>query len=101
MKKLLPLLLVAALGAGAYFYFNREPAALVLTGLVTTNDIVVAPQIGGRIDELHVQEGDTVKAGQVIAVISPGELRADNDYAVHNVQGIASQIQQSQAAVRF
>ena len=101
MKKLLPLLLVAAIGAGAYLYFSREPSALVLTGLVTTNDIVVGPQIGGRIDELHVQEGDTVKAGQVIAVIAPGELRAESDFAVHNVEGIASQIQQSQAAVRF
>jgi HlyD family secretion protein len=101
MKKLLPLLLIVALGAGAYFYLNRPPTALVLTGVVTTNDIVVGPQIGGRIDELRVQEGDTVKQGQLVAVISPDELRAESAYAVHNVEGIASQIQQSQAALRF
>ncbi|HUR33769.1 MAG TPA: efflux RND transporter periplasmic adaptor subunit [Vicinamibacterales bacterium] len=101
MKRILPLLVVLALGAGAYVYFNRPVTALVLTGLVTTNDIVVGPQIGGRIDDLRVQEGDTVKQGQVLAVISPDELRAESAYAVHNVEGIASQIEQSQSALRF
>jgi HlyD family secretion protein len=101
MKRLLIPLVVLAVGAGAYLYFNRPPSALVLTGVVTTNDVVVGPQIGGRIDELRVQEGETVTQGQVIAVISPDELRAENAYAVHNVEGIASQIEQSQAALRY
>ena len=100
MKRILPLLVLAALGAGAYFYWNRQPESLVLTGVVTTNDLVVGPQIGGRIDDLRVQEGDVVKRGQIIAVISPDELRAESAYAVHNVEGIASQIVQSQAALR-
>ena len=89
MKKLLPLLLIIAIGAGAYVYFNRPPTALVLTGLVTTNDVVVGPQIGGRIDDLRVKEGDSVKQGQIIAVMSPDELRAESAYAGHNVEGIS------------
>jgi HlyD family secretion protein len=101
MRRLLPLLVLAAVGAGIYFYVNRQPSALVLTGVVTTNDVVVGPQIGGRIDDLRVQEGDLVKRGQIIAVISPDELRAESAYAVHNVEGITSQIEQSQAALRF
>ena len=101
MKRIVPILLLAALGAGAYFYLNRQPDSLVLTGVVTTNDLVVGPQIGGRIDDLRVQEGDVVKRGQIIAVISPDELRAESAYAVHNVEGIASQIVQSQAALRY
>jgi HlyD family secretion protein len=101
MKRLLPLLLIAGLGAALYWYLNRPPEALVLTGVVTTNEVVVGPQIGGRIDELRVQEGDTVTQGQVVAVISPDELRAESAYAVHNVEGIASQIRQSQAALRY
>jgi HlyD family secretion protein len=101
MKRLLPLLVIAALAAGAYLYVTREPAALVLTGVVTTNEVIVAPQIGGRIDDLLVHEGDTVRRGQVIAEIAPDELRAESAYAVHNVEGIASQIQQSRAALRY
>ncbi len=101
MKKLLPLLLAVALGAGAYVYLSQPPESLVLTGVITTNDIIVGPQIGGRIADLRVQEGDTVKAGQVIAVISPDELRAERAYALHTVEGVASQIEQSKAALRY
>lgn len=101
MKKLLPLVLVLAVAAGAYVYLNRPPTALVLTGVITTNDVAVGPQIGGRIDDLRVKEGDSVTRGQVVAVIAPDELRAESAFAVHNVEGVASQIQQAQAALRF
>ncbi len=100
MKRTLPLLLVAAIG-GAYYYLNRPPTELVLTGVVTTNDVAVSPQIGGRLGEMTVKEGDTVKHGQLIAVIAPDELRAESAYATHNVEGVASQIQQAQASLRY
>src|SRR5205814_1649739 len=80
---------------------SRTPSELVLTGIVTTNDVVVSPQIGGRIQKLLVQEGDTVTADQLIAEISPEELRAESAYATHNVEGVASQISQAQAALRY
>ena len=52
MKKirrvLLPLILIAA-AAGAYAYANRSPSSLVLTGVVTTNDVIVSPQIAGQL----------------------------------------------------
>jgi HlyD family secretion protein len=101
MKRALPLLVIVAAVAGVYVYASREPAELVLTGIVTTNDLVVSPQIGGRILRLHVQEGDLVKAGQLVAEISPEELRAESAFATHNVEGYASQITQAQAALRL
>jgi multidrug resistance efflux pump len=101
MKKLLPLLIVLGVGGGAYWYFNRPVTELQLTGIVTTNDVVVSPQIGGRIDKLLVNEGDSIKAGQLIAVISPDELRAESDYAMQNAQGLTSQIQGAEASVRY
>jgi hypothetical protein len=42
--------------AAALWYFNRPVTELQLTGIVTTNDVVVGPQIGGRIDKLLVNE---------------------------------------------
>src|SRR5258708_25837863 len=101
MKKLLPLLVVLAVGGGAYWYFNRPVTELQLTGIVTTNDVVVGPQIGGRIDKLLVNEGDTVTQGQLLAVIAPDELRAESAYATQNLEGFSSQIQQAQASVRY
>jgi HlyD family secretion protein len=95
------LLVVVAAGTGAYFYLRRAPAALVLTGIVTTDDVIVSPQIGGQIEQLLVKEGDTVKKAQLVAVIVPDELRADTAYYTHNVAGLSSQVQESEAALRF
>ena len=41
------------------------PPALVLTGIVTTNDVIVSPQIAGQIGQLLVNEGDAVKKDQL------------------------------------
>jgi HlyD family secretion protein len=99
-KRLIPLVLLIAAGVGYYFY-TRPPAALVLTGIVTTHDVVVAPQIGGRIVSLAVREGDAVTKGQTVAEIDPGELTADRAYYAHSEEGVASQVKESEAALRF
>jgi HlyD family secretion protein len=95
------LLLVIAGGVAAYFYVNRAPSSLTLTGIVTTNDVIVSPQIGGQIGQLLVKEGDVVKQDQLVAVIVPDELRADTAYYAHNVAGLSSQVQESEAALRY
>ena len=101
-KRLLVLiLLVLAAGAGVYVYRHMAPPALVLTGIVTTNDVIVSPQIAGQIGQLLVTEGDAVKKDQLVAVIVPDELRADTAYFAQNVQGMSSQIRESEAALRL
>ena len=79
-KRRLTLVLVAGRAAAAYYVYARPPSALVLTGIVTTNDVVVSPQIGGQIDQLLVDEGDQVKKDQLLAVIAPDELMAESAY---------------------
>ncbi len=99
--RLVILLVLAAAGVAGYQYVNRPPTSLVLTGVVTTHDIVVGPQIGGRLDRVMVNEGDTVKAGQLLAVLSPDELQAESSYATQNVAGLTSQVRQAEAALRY
>jgi HlyD family secretion protein len=104
MKRLRPLLILlvlAGLGYAAYRYLGRPPSELVLTGIVTTNDVVVSPQIGGQIRELKAVEGDTVKANQLLALITPDELRADTAYYTHSAEGLSSQVQESEATLRW
>ena len=100
-RRVLLLLLVVLGGLGAYAYMNRRPASLTLTGIVTTNDVIVSPQVAGQIGQLLVQEGDQIKQGQLLAVISPDELRADTAYYTQNVEGMSSQVRESEAALRF
>jgi HlyD family secretion protein len=94
-------ILAAAAGAGVYAYTRMAPPALVLTGIVTTNDVIVSPQIGGQISQLLVKEGDAVTRDQLVAVIAPDELKADTAYFSQNVAGMSSQVRESEAALRF
>jgi HlyD family secretion protein len=101
-KRLLPLLIILALaGAATYAYKRMAPPALVLTGVVTTNDVIVGPQIGGQIAQLLVNDGDAVKKDQLVAVIAPDELKADTTYFSQNVEGLSSQVRESEAALRY
>jgi multidrug resistance efflux pump len=101
VRALLVLVILIAAGWAAYVYMGRPPTELVLTGIVTTNDLIVSPQIGGRISDLKVTEGNTVKKDQLVAVITPDELRADSAYYAHSAEGMVSQVRESQAALRF
>ncbi len=102
MKRLRALVILIVIAAGVRYYAMRPgPSELVLTGIVTTNDVIVSPQIGGRLQTLLVNEGETVTRDQLIGVIEPGELQADSAYYAHSVEGMSSQVAQSEAALRY
>jgi multidrug resistance efflux pump len=99
-RLLLPLAALLLAG-GAYAYSSLRPAALTLTGVVTTNDVIVSPQVAGQIGQLLVKEGDAVTKDQVLATIVPDELKADNAYYAQSAAGVTSQVRESEAALRF
>lgn len=100
-RLLTALLIVSATGTAAYFYLNAVPQTLVLTGIVTTHDVAVSSQVTGQIARLLVREGDTVTKGQVIAEIAPEELKADEAYYAHSVEGLESSVAESEATLRY
>ena len=101
-KILIPALILLVLGASvAYYRATTKAQNLVITGIVTTNDVLVSAQIQGQLAQLKVKEGDTVQAGQLVAVIEPQELRADKTFYAQSEQGTAAQVQQAEAALLF
>ena len=101
LKRAIVLLIVVIVAAGVYVYATRTPSSLTLTGIVTTNDVIVSSQIAGQIGQLLVKEGDQATAGQLVAVIKPDELKADTAYYAQNAAGLSSQVHQSEAALRL
>jgi HlyD family secretion protein len=103
VKKLIRLLILVAIIAAVagYTMTRRGPSALTLTGIVTTNDVIIGPQIGGLIDRLFVKEGDTVVRDQLIATIRTGELQADSAYYAHSVESMSSTVKENEAALRY
>ncbi|HUA92672.1 MAG TPA: efflux RND transporter periplasmic adaptor subunit [Terracidiphilus sp.] len=59
-----------------YLATTRRSGDLQLIGTVDANEVVVSSRIPGRIQTLTVQEGETVKAGQLIATIESQDLQA-------------------------
>ena len=76
---------------------NASPADLVLTGIVTTNDVVVSSQMAGRISRLTATEGSTVEANQVVATLEPNELQADRAFYARSAEAVAAQVDASRA----
>ena len=68
-----------------YFVTVRPSADLQLIGTVDANEVVVSSKIPGRIQTLFVDEGQDVKAGQLIAIIESDDLAAARKAAEANV----------------
>jgi HlyD family secretion protein len=65
-----------------FFASPRVPDNIVtVSGRIEGDDSAVAPNTGGRVLEVRVREGDTVKAGDVIAVLADDQVRAREDQA--------------------
>ena len=74
IKFLIVLGIIVAIASGYYFFSTPSGDDLVLVGTVDANQIVVSPQIQGRIAKLLVDEGTPVKQGDLIALLDPSEL---------------------------
>jgi HlyD family secretion protein len=97
MKRVIFLLVLAAV-AGAVWWTQRPgPQTLVLTGTVDGNEVVVGSKITGRIVSLTVDDGQWVKAGDLVAVLDQDELRADQGAAGHAIAQARANAQQSVA----
>jgi len=96
-NKFLILLSVIVLIAGTYYIFSTPGGNdLVLVGTVDSNQVVVSPQIGGRIAKLLVEEGTQVKQGDLIAILDPSELEAQERAAAATIASLKSKVNESQ-----
>lgn len=80
-RRLILLTLLAAVAFAIWWEERPRPQTLVLTGTVDGNEVVVGSKITGRIVNLAVDDGQAVKAGDLIAVLDQEELRADQGAA--------------------
>jgi HlyD family secretion protein len=82
---------------GYYLFFTPSTKDLVLIGTVDSNQVIVSPQVAGRISKLLVDEGTQVKQGDLIALIDPAELEAQARAAAAMIDSLRSQVNSTQA----
>jgi HlyD family secretion protein len=91
MKKKILILAVAvvALTIAGYVWANRRKAdssLLVLHGNVDIRQVSLAFDGSGRISEIHVEEGDVVRAGTVLARLDTRTLELQADQAAAQIE---------------
>lgn len=83
-------LLVIAAAAGGWYWWNHapkgDPSSLTLYGNVDIRQVSLAFDGSGRISEMRAEEGDLVKAGQVIATLDTKTLEIQSQEQQANVE---------------
>ena len=69
--------------------------------MVTTDDVIVSPEIQGRIQQLLVNRGDTVTSNQLLAVLQPQEWKAEMAFYANTEQQQAAQVVVAEADLKF
>ncbi|MFL7795142.1 MAG: HlyD family secretion protein [Anaerolineae bacterium] len=98
--------IIGAAVAGIYFFVltptsnPSEAGDLVASGFIEADEVAIAPELGGRVLELLVEEGDEVEAGQVLARLDGTLLEAQIEAAQAGLDMAQAQLAQAQAGAR-
>jgi HlyD family secretion protein len=94
-KVALFLVIITIVAFATYYYINvynrpEDPNLLKTSGVIEAVEVRVGTKIGGVIDELAVEEGDQVAAGQVVARIETTDLNIQ-------LEGAGAAVEQAKA----
>jgi HlyD family secretion protein len=107
MRKRILLLSVLVLAATVatlhYFRHSRQKTAsgIVVSGNIELTEVSIAFKTSGRLVERTVDEGDTVKKGQLIARLDRDQLSAQRDREAAGLQAAVSQLAQAETALAW
>ncbi|HTR17251.1 MAG TPA: HlyD family efflux transporter periplasmic adaptor subunit [Acetobacteraceae bacterium] len=97
------ILLLGGIGGGAYWWFHAAPALppgiVFSNGRLEADEIDIATKFAGRIAQILADEGDMVRAGQVVARIDTRDLEAQLAQAEAQIAGARDAIAESQAVL--
>ena len=86
-KMLLGLVLLLVLGVIAFgLYQAFKPQEVMLQGRVEADTVLVSTKLPSRIESIKVEEGQTVKAKQALAILSSPEVEAKKQQAQASLQ---------------
>ncbi len=83
---------IFVIAAIAYYFTTPSTRTIPLTGIIDGNEVIVSSQITDRIVTLNVDEGVSVKKGDLIAQLDPKELTASLAAAKANVTSLEHQV---------
>ena len=106
MKKriIVILIVLAAVAAGVYAYsrIGRKPDnRIMVSGNIELTEVNIAFKTAGRLIERTVDEGDSVKKGQVVARLDTAELVAQRQRQAADLASAEEQLAQAQTSLEW
>ncbi|MDD3238351.1 MAG: efflux RND transporter periplasmic adaptor subunit [Candidatus Gastranaerophilales bacterium] len=91
-KKIAFIILLIFVICGIYYYYNRPTNLneLTLFGNVEIRQVDLSFQVGGKISQMYVEEGDSIKKGDLIASLDDKDYAANFKKAVAEVEKAAA-----------
>jgi len=89
---IITVLLVILVGATIFLHFENMEKPLTANGTIEATEIKVCSEIGGTLKKIYIQEGDSVKPGDILAEID------DEQYKI-NLESAQAQLKESKASL--
>ena len=98
-RNIFSVLLVILIALSAVYWFTTPHSdELVLTGTVDADQVVVSSKIMGRLEQVTVEDGQSVKAGDLIALVDSAQWLAQQRAAEAQLASLRSQVESNSAS---
>jgi len=99
----IPLIIVVMLvGAGAVYWFNEYSKYISTDDAhVDTDNVSVSSKMLGRITRIFADEGDTVEAGELLAVLDSSDLQSHKISALAAIEQVKANLAQVEAKYNY
>lgn len=77
-----------------------ETQGIVVSGFIEAEEVDIAPEVGGRISEVRVSEGDRVEPGAVLVLLDDTLARAQLEVALAGLEVAQATLAQARAGAR-
>jgi len=80
-KRIIPVILIIALGIAAWWYFDRQTiqaqaGVLSSSGTIEATQVLLAPELGGNVAQVLVSEGQNIRPGDLLVQLDESLLSA-------------------------
>lgn len=72
-----------------------------VSGTIEVDEVHVGPRMGGRVEKIFAQEGDSLRAGQAIVQLDAAELKARRDLAAAQINSAIHDTEAQSAQLEF
>lgn len=100
IKRILPILVGASVVAALLLASKWRTEPMKVSGFIEAHEIRLGSRVGGRVAQVHVEEGDAVEAGEVLVELEPFDLLAREAEARANLAAFTSEYSKLTAGFR-